>query len=91
MRPASTEAEATILLKLKETELPLWSFHRFLIIHARHSHLPRFEHCGMDGMDRRVDAYGERALVEILQWSGLYTGPGGSAFEQTFQIYGCSP
>ena len=33
-----------------------------------------------------LDAFGERALVKLLERSGLYTGPGGRAFEQTFQI-----
>src|SRR5215472_15519012 len=33
-----------------------------------------------------LDAFGQRALVKILEWSGEHTGAGGSAFEQTFQI-----
>ena len=35
---------------------------------------------------RRLDAFRQRSLVEILKWSGLYTRPGGGSFEQTFQI-----
>src|SRR5215831_7122455 len=31
-------------------------------------------------------AFGERALVKLLEGSGLYTGPGGRAFKQAFQI-----
>jgi hypothetical protein len=27
-----------------------------------------------------------RALIRTMKWSGLYTCPGGSSFEQTFQI-----
>src|SRR5216683_3546474 len=34
----------------------------------------------------RLDAFGQRALVEILERSGLHTRPGGGTFEQTFQI-----
>ena len=34
----------------------------------------------------RLDAFGQRALVKILERSGLHTGPGGGGFEQTFQI-----
>ena len=33
-----------------------------------------------------LDAFGERALVKLLERSGLYTGPGGRAFKQAFQI-----
>src|SRR5713101_7579990 len=33
-----------------------------------------------------LDAFGQRSLVEILEWSGLHTRPGGGSFEQTFQI-----
>jgi hypothetical protein len=33
-----------------------------------------------------LDAFGERALVKLLEGSGLYTGPGGRAFKQAFQI-----
>src|ERR1700747_2390602 len=34
----------------------------------------------------RLDAFGERALVKVLERSGLHAGPSSSAFEQTFQI-----
>src|SRR5258708_19694076 len=34
----------------------------------------------------RLDAFGQRSLVEILERSGLHTRPGGGSFEQTFQI-----
>jgi hypothetical protein len=30
--------------------------------------------------------FGERALVKLLERSGLYAGPGGRAFKQAFQI-----
>src|SRR5262245_1605470 len=33
-----------------------------------------------------LDAFGERALVKLLERSGLHTGPGGSAFKQALQI-----
>src|ERR1700693_1058441 len=33
-----------------------------------------------------LDAFGQRSLVEILEWSGLHTRPGGGSFEQPFQI-----
>ena len=33
-----------------------------------------------------LDAFSQRSLVEILEWSGLHTGPGGGSFEQAFQI-----
>src|ERR1700751_5321719 len=33
-----------------------------------------------------LDAFGQRSLVEILEWSGLPTRPGGGSFEQPFQI-----
>ena len=29
-------------------------------------------------------AFGQRSLVEILEWSGLHTRPGGGLFERTF-------
>ena len=31
-------------------------------------------------------AFGQRSLVEILEWSGLHTRPGGGRFERTFEI-----
>src|SRR5204862_127724 len=34
----------------------------------------------------RLDAFGQRSLVEILERSGLHTRPSGGSFEQTFQI-----
>src|ERR1019366_10735431 len=34
----------------------------------------------------RLDAFGQRSLVEILERSGTHTGHGGRSFEQTFQI-----
>ena len=33
-----------------------------------------------------LDAFAERALVKLLERSGLYTGAGGSAFKQALQI-----
>src|SRR5258708_11904372 len=34
----------------------------------------------------RLDAFGQRSLVEILERSGPHTRPSGGSFEQTFQI-----
>ena len=34
----------------------------------------------------RLDALGQRSLVEILERSGLHTRPSGGSFEQAFQI-----
>ena len=34
----------------------------------------------------RLDAFGQRALVELLERSGLDAGPDGGGFEQAFQI-----
>jgi hypothetical protein len=31
-------------------------------------------------------AFGQRSLVEILEWSGLHTRPGGGRFGRTFEI-----
>src|SRR4029077_1085117 len=42
--------------------------------------------CQRETYHSRLDAFGERALVKLLQRSGLHTGPGGSAFKQAFQI-----
>ena len=42
--------------------------------------------CQRETYHSRLDAFGERALVELLEWSGVHTGPGGSAFKQPFQI-----
>jgi hypothetical protein len=42
--------------------------------------------CQREAHHGRLDAFGERALVKLLQRSGLYTGPGGRAFKQAFQI-----
>ena len=33
-----------------------------------------------------LDAFGQRSLAEIPEWSGLHTRPGGRSFEQPFQI-----
>src|SRR6266576_903022 len=42
--------------------------------------------CQLKAHHGRLDAFGERALVKLLERSGLHTGPSGSAFKQAFQI-----
>ena len=42
--------------------------------------------CQREAHHGGLDAFGERALVKLLERSGLHTGPGGSAFKQAFQI-----
>ena len=42
--------------------------------------------CQREAHHGGLDAFGERALVKLLERSGLYTGPGGRAFKQAFQI-----
>src|SRR5215472_5441104 len=42
--------------------------------------------CQREAHHGGLDTFGERALVKLLERSGLYTGPGGSAFTQAFQI-----
>jgi hypothetical protein len=42
--------------------------------------------CQREAHHGGLDAFGERALIKLLQRSGLHTGPGGSTFKQAFQI-----
>ena len=42
--------------------------------------------CQREAYHGRLNTFGERALVKVLQRSGFHTGPGGSAFKQAFQI-----
>jgi len=42
--------------------------------------------CQREAHHGGLDAFGERALVKLLERSGLYTGLSGRAFEQTLEI-----
>src|SRR5438132_14405467 len=37
--------------------------------------------CQREACHGRLDAFGQRSLVKILEWSGLHTRPGGGSFE----------
>src|ERR1700741_3567028 len=42
--------------------------------------------CQRESYHGRLDAFGERALVELLKRSGLHAGPNGGGFKQAFEI-----